>query len=69
MQGGASIQVTRENHEDYIRMASSKLLNKAAVQMEHFLSGVYFVIDKSACEFLSWKNAEIRAMGESIIDI
>lgn len=37
--------------------------------MEHFLSGVYFVIDKSALRFFSWQNAEIRAMGESIIDI
>ena len=42
--GGANIPVTRENLESYIKMASMKLLQKAAVQMEHFLSGVYFVI-------------------------
>ena len=37
--------------------------------MEHFLSGVYHVVPKTACQYLSWRNAEIRAMGEPIIDM
>ena len=67
--GGASRIVTRENLEEYISLASKRILTKAAIQMEHFLSGVYFVADKSACQFLSWRNAEVRAMGESFIDM
>ena len=37
--------------------------------MEHFLSGVYYVVPKTACQYLSWRNAEIRAMGEPFIDM
>ena len=37
--------------------------------MEHFLSGVYFVVRKNVCQSLSWRNAEVRAMGEPIIDM
>ena len=50
-------------------MASLRILQKASVQMEHFLSGVYFVVPKTACQSLSWRNAEVRAMGEPIIDM
>jgi hypothetical protein len=55
--------------EEYINLASKRILTKASTQMEHFLSGVYFVVEKSACQFLSWNNAEVRAMGENIIDM
>jgi hypothetical protein len=61
--------VTRENLEEYINLASKRILTKSSIQMEHFLSGVYFVTDKTACQFLSWRNAEVRAMGESSIDM
>ena len=37
--------------------------------MEHFLSGVYHVVPKNALQSLSWGNAEVRAMGEPIIDM
>lgn len=37
--------------------------------MQHFLRGVYFVIPKQSCQFLSWRNAEVRAMGEAEINI
>ena len=39
------------------------------MQMEHFLSGVYYVVRKSALRCLSWRHAEVRAMGEPFIDI
>jgi len=55
--------------EEYINLASKRILTKASIQMEHFLSGVYNVVNKSACQFLSWSNAEVRAMGENIIDM
>ena len=66
---GASIPVTTANLDKYIKLASMKLLNKASVQMEHFLSGVHYVISKSALQCLSWRGAEVRAMGEPFIDI
>lgn len=67
--GGTTITVTRGNLEQYIKMASLSILQKAFVQMQHFLSGVYFVVPKTACQSLSWRNAEVRAMGEPIIDM
>jgi len=33
------------------------------------MAGVEFIVPQSACRYLSWRNAEIRAMGESTIDI
>ena len=67
--GGSSIPVTKANLDQYIKLASLSILRKSSVQMEHFLSGVYFVVRKSACQSLSWRNAEVRAMGEPIIDM
>ena len=67
--GGSSIPVTRANLDQYIQYASLSILQKASVQMEHFLSGVYHVVPKNALQSLSWGNAEVRAMGEPIIDM
>ena len=69
MPGGATRAVTRANVDEYIKAASLRILQKASVQMEHFLSGVYFVAPKAPCQTLSWRNAEVRAMGEPTIDM
>ena len=39
------------------------------MQLQHFLSGVHFVVPKEALQLLSWRNAEIRAMGIPTVDI
>jgi len=69
MPGGAAIAVTRDNLEQYIKVASIAILRKSAVQLDHFLKGVYYVVPKEALALLSWRNAEVRAMGEAVIDI
>ena len=67
--GGYNIMVTRENLDEYIKMASLKLLHKADTQMKHFLSGVHYVLPKEGLQMLSWRNAEVRAMGIPTVDI
>jgi len=69
MSGGFNIPVTKSNLEKYIKMASMRILQKASVQMEHFLSGVYFVSPKFSLQMLNWRSAEVRAMGEPFIDM
>ena len=66
---GANLSVTKTNLEQYIRLASLAILRKASVQTRQFMAGVEFIVPRSACRYLSWRNAEIRAMGESTIDI
>lgn len=45
-ENGASTPVTRQNLEQYIKLASLAALRKAKRQMEHFLSGVHYVTSK-----------------------
>lgn len=37
--------------------------------MTHFLKGVNYVVQSTALRYLSYKNAEVRAMGEPIVDM
>lgn len=55
--GGSTKLVTRANAEEYIDLASKKLLHLDQTQMGHFLEGVYAVIDKNSCRHLTWENA------------
>ena len=37
--------------------------------MHHFMMGVNFVVQSSALRYLSYRNAEVRAMGEAEVDM
>ena len=66
---GDSKMVTKENYQEYISLAVRAHLHKDSLQMKYFLKGFHIILPQDVISMISWRYAEVRAMGERIIDI
>ena len=67
--GGQEKLVTRENYKEYISLAIRAHLHKDTLQMKHFLEGFHKILPADVISTINWRYAEVRAMGESLIDV
>jgi hypothetical protein len=67
--GGADKLVTPDNYREYISLASKAHMHKDTLQMKYFLTGFHKILPANVISLINWRYAEVRAMGERLIDI
>jgi len=67
--GGTEKLVTRENFKEYLSLAIRAQFHKDTLQLKHFMEGFHHILPANVISLINWRYAEVRAMGESEIDI